>query len=74
MKYISYDEDEKNTDHNCRVCGSIIVERSVIPYIPAFSADAIGPGSKNIATEKDREITGWHCSGCGIEYRKLPLQ
>ncbi len=48
------------------------MERSVVPYIPAISADLIGPGSCNVATEADRRVTGWHCGSCGVEYHKPP--
>lgn len=63
---------EKRTDHICKVCQGWIMERSEIPYVPAVSKDLFGPGSRNIATEADRLITGWHCGSCGIEYRKPP--
>lgn len=63
---------EKDTNKRCLVCGGVIVERSYIPYIPAISKDLIGPGSRNIATEEDREIDGWHCGVCGLEYHNLP--
>ncbi len=60
------------TDKKCRVCGGQIIERSRIPYIPALSKDLTGLGARNIATEKDRKIDGYHCQKCGIEYHKLP--
>jgi hypothetical protein len=60
------------TNYICRACRNNIIQRSEIPYIPAVSADLIGPGSRNIATEADRRITGYHCEFCGIEYHKLP--
>ncbi len=63
--------EEKYTGKKC-FCGGIIIERSHIPYMPAVSKDLIGPGSRNIATEKNIEIDGYHCEKCGIEYYKLP--
>lgn len=56
----------------CKVCGDDIVVRSYIPYKPQISANIIGPGSANIATEDDRQVLGMHCDGCGIVYYKLP--
>lgn len=56
----------------CVVCGEGLIERSEIPYIPAVSSKLIGPGSRNIATEADRRVLGWHCGRCGLDYRQLP--
>lgn len=64
--------DLRNTESSCSVCGHIIVERSHIPYFPAISKDIVGPGSRNTATERNRQTLGYHCSYCGIEYHKLP--
>lgn len=63
--------DEKQTNKKC-FCGGNIVERSHIPYKPLINIDYYGPGSRNIATEDDRKIDGYHCDKCGIEYYKLP--
>jgi len=63
---------ERSTGKKCLVCGGEIIKRSHIPYKPAVSANLFGPGSRNIATEKDRIIDGYHCENCGCEYHKLP--
>ncbi len=65
---------KKKTKAVCPVCqNKTIVERSHIPYIPARGKRAIiGPGSKNMANEKDRVISGYHCGSCGIEFHQLP--
>ena len=63
--------EEKLTGKKC-LCGGEIIERSHIPYIPAVSENLVGDGSKNIATEKNRKINGYHCENCGCEYNKLP--
>ncbi|WP_156820695.1 hypothetical protein [Thioalkalivibrio thiocyanodenitrificans] len=63
---------EKSSGEACVVCGHEILERSVIPYIPYEGAGLYGPGSRSIATEKDRRVTGYHCPVCGIEYHHLP--
>lgn len=59
-------------DTKCIVCGGDILRRTAIPYIPKNDGGLFGPGSYNIATEKDRITLGWHCSNCGIEYRHPP--
>jgi len=64
--------DEKPTNAECVVCKTLIVERSFIPYIPRVSEHMFGSGSENVATEKDREITGYHCPKCGLQYYQLP--
>ncbi len=64
--------EEKPTGKKCQICYGEIIERSHIPYIPAISESMIGPGSRNIATEKDRIINGYHCENCGAVYLKLP--
>jgi anaerobic ribonucleoside-triphosphate reductase len=64
--------DERLTYANCTVCNGTIVERSSIHYI-AVNKDMIGPGSCNIAMESHRQIDGYHCNVCGIEYHKLPF-
>lgn len=64
---------KKKTKAICSVCKKkTIVERSHIPYIPATNRKVYGPGSKNMATEKDRIISGYHCTQCGIEFYQLP--
>lgn len=66
------DYKEIPTGKDCRACGGPIVTRTEIPYYPVVRADLIGPGSRNVATEKDRVYKGYHCDTCGIEYHKLP--
>lgn len=63
---------ERAVEYRCVVCGERLIERSELPYIPAVSVNLIGPGSRNIATEADRRVCGWHCGHCGLEYRQLP--
>jgi len=60
------------TGVSCPSCGDMILERSYIPYIPAISADLLGPGSNNIATESDRRIHGYHCMSCMMDFHDLP--
>jgi len=64
--------DIKATGVRCPSCGDMILERSYIPYIPAISADILGPGSNNVATESDRVIHGYHCISCMMELHDLP--
>jgi len=63
---------ERAVEACCVVCGEHLLERSELPYIPAVSGNLIGPGSRNVATEADRQVRGWHCGRCGLEYRQLP--
>ena len=62
----------KSTGKSCVVCGGDIMERSFIPYIPMISAAMCGDGSRNIATEKNRQVDGLHCDRCGLTYHQLP--
>lgn len=63
---------ERAVEACCVVCGERLLERSELPYIPAVSSNLIGPGSRNVATEADRRVLGYHCGNCGLEYRQLP--
>lgn len=63
---------ERAVESCCVVCGERLLERSDLPYIPAVSGDLIGPGSRNITTEANRRVLGYHCGTCGLEYRQLP--
>lgn len=66
------EEKKRGTGVMCGDCFDEIIERSIIPYIPKQNAKLIGPGSENIATEKDRQILGYYCDECGRAYHKLP--
>jgi len=67
-----YGHKEERTDSVCSACGGWIMARSAIPYRAAVSPDLYGPGSRNVSTEADRRVLGWHCGSCFIEYHKLP--
>ena len=61
---------EKETGSFCSYCGGRVLERSFIPY--KGNRNIVGHGSRNRATERDREVNGYHCDLCGLEYHKLP--
>ena len=67
---MSYKETE--VDIQCSACGCFrIVQKSSIPYRPAHRSShgpVFGPASRNVSTEKDRVINGYHCPECGLEY------
>lgn len=63
-------KNEKKTGSFCSVCGGAILERSYIPFIG--NADIYGPGGGNQATEASRQVDGYHCRVCGLEYHFPP--
>lgn len=64
----------KTTTIPCPICNIGIKVKSSIPYIPRESADIIGPGSRNIATERDRKVDSYFCDSCGLLFDIAVIQ